>query len=120
MTAAQKDIPIEQGSTFDKTYTYYDASENPVNLTGYTADMIARENIESCNIIFHLTTENGGIILGGIAGTIRLKMSATTTAAINADGGVFTLKIISSGGIVTRLWQANILMDKEVPDARNC
>jgi len=86
----------------------------PVNLTGFTARMQIRETVESTTILHTMTTENGGITLGGTAGTIALLISATDTAALTFDAGVYDLEIISAGGVVTEVMAGAVLLGDEV------
>ena len=86
----------------------------PVNLTGFTARMQIRETVESTTIIKSLTTENGGITLGGAAGTIALLITATDTAALTVDSAVYDLEIASAGGVVTEVMSGIVLLGDEV------
>jgi hypothetical protein len=114
MTAGIYTITIEQGSTFSLPLTWKDALGSLVNLTGYTARLYVREEVESPAPFITLTTENGGITLGGAAGTITLLMSATTTAALAQTKGVYDLELISGSGVVTRLLEGIVVIRKEV------
>lgn len=80
----------------------------PINLTGFTAQMQIRANVDSPTVLVSLTTSNGGIVLGGAAGTIALLISATATAAFTWSDAVYSLQITSSGGIVTSLLQGAV------------
>ncbi len=113
MNPGQYDITLVQGSTFSQVFTWRDSSGDLVNLTGYTARMQAREAVEAADTFISLTTENGGISLGGAAGTITLSITAVATAAITKNG-VYDIELVSGGGIVTRLLQGNIILSKEV------
>ena len=86
----------------------------PVNLTGYTARMQIRETIESTTTLHTLTTENGGITLGGAAGTIALTISATDTAAFTFDSAVYDLEVISGAGVVTEVLRGAVYLNDEV------
>ena len=86
----------------------------PVNLTGFTARMQIRETVESTTVLHSLTTENGGITLGGAAGTIALTISATDTAAFTFDTAVYDLEVVSGGGVVTEIASGAVLMNNEV------
>ena len=85
----------------------------PVNLTGFTARMQIRETVESTTTIASLTTENGGITLGGAAGTIALLLSATATALLTVDSAVYDLEIVSGGGVVTTVLSGNVYLTDE-------
>jgi hypothetical protein len=96
------DLLIPQGATFSRVIRWKADNAN-VNLTGYTARMQLRTSAEAITALEDLTTENGGITLGGTAGTITLSLTATETAALPATRAVYDLELISSGGVVTRL-----------------
>lgn len=86
----------------------------PVNLTGFTARMQIRETVESTTVLHSLTTENGGITLGGAAGTIALTISASDTAAFTFDTAVYDLEVVSGGGIVTPVASGTVTLTDEV------
>lgn len=114
MAAGQYDIFIEQGATYDQTFNWKDSAGDPVNLTGYTARMQIRPSVSRSEIIESFTTENGKITLGGSAGTIRLLLTATQTAAITSRRGVYDLELIASNGVVTRLLEGGVEISREV------
>lgn len=111
--AGTYDMTMEQGATFARVITYQDSTGSLVSLTGYTARMQVRSIITSASTLLSLTTENGGITLGGSAGTITLAATATTTAAIAAGVYVYDLELIS-GATVYRLLQGSFTVDAEV------
>lgn len=105
---------IYQGATFDDVLTWKSAGV-PVDLTGCTARMQVREQIDSPSVLLSLTTENGGIVLGGTSGTVSIHMSAVDTAAITWTAGVFDLEIIFADGVtVRRLLSGSISVSPEV------
>jgi hypothetical protein len=108
------DFTIYQGATFSRVLTWKDEAEALINLTGYTARMQIRTNKDAADPILTLTTENGGIALGGAAGTITLTITATASAAITESEGVYDLELISGSGVVTRLLQGAVEINKEV------
>lgn len=108
-------LEINQGATLALVATWKDSAGTAVNLTGYTARLNVRETYSSASAILTLTTENGGITLGGSAGTITLSASATTTAALTAPfSGVYDLELVSGGGVVTRLLEGVATVSPEV------
>ncbi len=108
------DKAILQGATFSKTIVWKDSNEVAVNLTGYSARMQVRKNINSPDVIVELSTSNGSIALGGSAGTVTLSLSAVQTSAIAAKAGVYDLELTSADGTVTRLLSGIIEFSKEV------
>jgi hypothetical protein len=124
MAAGTFSFTIEKGTTFSLPITWYSTPPDPIaeppvegvpiNLTGFTARMQVRATIDSPTILHSFTTENGGIVLGGAAGTVTLQASATITAGWSWTQGVYDLEIVSAGGIVTRLLKGTITLDPEV------
>ena len=104
MSAGYHHFIIEQGATFGQTLTLKDSSGTVVNLTGYaSAEMDLRENPDAADPIISLTTANNRIALGGSAGTVVLSITASDTANLTAQDGVFDLEIVSGTGVVSRL-----------------
>ncbi len=109
----QYDILAPQGATFNETFTYK-LGGSPVNLTSYTARMQVRKTPSSDIKILDLTTENGAITLGGVAGTITVNVTATAMAAVQANKYRYDLEVVSAGGVVTRLLEGVFLVTAEV------
>jgi hypothetical protein len=104
MAAAKLKFLIEQGATFAKTLTWKTGSTpTPVDLSTCTARMQIRATIEATTPLVSLTTENGGITLGGVAGTIQLFIDPTDTADFTWTTGVYDLEIAFSATDVRRL-----------------
>lgn len=101
-----QDITIQKGVTF--IYPILIWQDNRItrkNLTGFTAILkISRKlpngDLETTPII-ELTTENGGITLGGLEGTIDLFIDATTTATLPSINAFYELQLIN--GINTEI-----------------
>lgn len=113
MAAGALDFTIEQGATFNLLLTW-EINNVAVNITGYTARLQARVDVEDTEVILSLTTANGGITLGGAAGTISLNQTATQTASLAAGGYVYDLELISGASVVTRLVQGELNVSPEV------
>lgn len=115
MAAAKLKLTIEQGATFRKTLTWKTgATPTPVNLTGCTARMQLRSEVASPTVLLSLTTENGGIALGGTSGTIVLLVSATATALITWAAAVYDLEVVFANGDVRRLVYGPVTVSLEV------
>jgi hypothetical protein len=109
----KRSMPIIQGADLNLTFTWRSAG-TPVNLTGATARLQVRSDIDSPDVLLELTTENGGIQLGGAAGTVRRYMNATGTAALTWTEGVYDMEIIFADGSVRRLLAGNASVSREV------
>jgi hypothetical protein len=112
--AAYYDILIEQGATFQKTFTWKDSNEDAVDLTGYTARMQIRRKKSSTTAEHSATTENGGITLGDELGTVAVEIPAADTADFDFTKGVYDIELIASDGVVTRLVEGGVEVSKEV------
>ena len=113
MTAARYDIELEQGATFRHTLDYSDVDDRPIDLTGATARMMFKGGYTSAAVIT-LTTENGGIVLGGTAGTIRLLIADTVTQALDIDFGVYDLRLVYPDTTKDRLIEGKFSVSRGV------
>jgi hypothetical protein len=107
---ATYNIVAPQGATFDTTFTF-EIDGDPVDLTGYDAEMMIRATPPSDYVLS--LTDGDGITLGGAAGTIVVLISATDTAGIEAGSYLYDLKL-TSAGVVTRLLQGTFLLTPEI------
>jgi hypothetical protein len=111
-------LTIYQGATLRDTVTWKAGDPAaPVDLAGCTARAQFRKAVGSSEVLATLTTENGGVILGGAAGTIQLHMSAVDTAALTWRQAVYDLEITLSNGDVRRFMQGDAVVDPEVTRA---
>ena len=116
MSAAHYDMEIEKGTTFKYTLSYTDSTNNPINLTGYTAKMQIREQYISSEILAELSSANGKITINGTQGKILLNVPAHETDDYIWMSGVYDLVIISSGGEVTRLLEGGVSVSQNVTE----
>lgn len=107
------DFTIYQGANLDFTATWLDDSDEPINLTGWDAEMQARPRVDAELLLFALSVGNG-ITLGDAEGTIQIQMDAEETSALDFDRGVYNLELISPPGQVTRLLEGTVRLSKEV------
>lgn len=115
MTAGIYNFTIEQGATFRRTWTIYDNAGDPVDLTDFIGIMQIRPEYESDTVYVELTTENGGLTFGGVAGTIEVYIADTETSEITTDG-VYDIEVVSGGGSGDRdrLLKGRVRLDREV------
>ena len=111
--ASKYNIKIDKGSTFNLSLTWKDESGALVDLTGYTARMHIRDKVSSASTLLELTTENSGISLGGVAGTINIIITASASTSATWTSGVYDLELVS-GSYVKRMLQGNVTLDPEV------
>jgi hypothetical protein len=134
MTAAKRDLYIEQGATFSRGFFWYhpqkdiggnivrDSNGKPVpglpyDLTGWRGRMQIRESVES-DAIITATTENGLIVFGldpdnpgadpdTTNGRVDILLSAADTDLLDITYGVYDLKVYDPGEIEHRLLEGN-------------
>lgn len=112
--AATYGFTADKGATFSQQIKWKDATRTPINLTGYTAVMTIRQKTTNPVTVLTLTTENGGITLGGAEGTIRIDITAAQTDAIVAGPYTYTLEVTSSSNEVTRLLMGAFVVRPEI------
>ena len=108
------DITIYQGATFNPVFIWKAENGDPVDLTNYSARMMARPSAESQRVFFELSSDDSTITLGGIDGAIAPIMSAEETANITDTSGVYDLELTAQDGTVTRLLHGRVLISREV------
>jgi len=86
----------------------------PTDLTGYSARMHIRENIEDTTTIADLTSVGGDITLSSTDGRIEVTIADDVTAAYDFDEAVYDLEVEDSGGKTTRLLYGTVTLSKEV------
>ena len=86
----------------------------PINMTGYTARMQIRASIDDTVVLLELTTENGKIAIDSVNSTITLTLSAVETASLSWLKGVYSVELISPGGVVTPFLDGSVSVAKEV------
>jgi hypothetical protein len=114
MPAATYNFTIEQGATFTITFGYRASTGAPINLTGFSARMHARQPLESSRTLINATTANGLLTIAPLDGTVTLALTATQTAALNFDKARYDLELEAGNGVVTRLVEGTITLSKEV------
>lgn len=99
-------MDVWAGSTWRRIITVLtgNSSSAPLDLTGHTASLVVRASPGS-SPLYTLSTENGRITVGDMAGTLTLLISSTDTASFAAwdSNGIYELDVTDVGGNVTPL-----------------
>lgn len=112
MVPGKYNMICPQGATFSQRLTWT-IDDVAVDLSGYTARMQARVNYtNTCNPIFDITTENGGITLDS-SGNIDLLINSDTTETFIAREYVYDLEL-NSGSEVYRVVEGKFIVTPEV------
>lgn len=115
MAASKINLAVDQGATYTKRVTWKTGKPaTPVDLTGASARMQVRAKVDSPDILLSLTSPDGGITLGGAAGTVDIRIEATATAGFQWKSGVYDLEIQFADGTVRRLLAGSVAVSPEV------
>lgn len=113
MTAYSFDFEIKQGSTLSFYLLWKDNADAVISLSGYTARMKIKAFPGSSTTILSLTSSSG-LTITGASGRIDVLISATQTAAMDFTSVYYDLEVEDGGGVVTRLLQGTVSLNKEV------
>lgn len=105
--AAKVNIVIDQGTTFNTTYTIHDANDEPIDFTGYTASSQMRKSYSS-------STFNQFVVTLGSTGQVTLSMDATTTNNITAGRYVYDVEVQNPSGIRSRVVEGIVTVTPQV------
>lgn len=126
MAAGKYHLIIEQGATLNLEIQYKDSAGTPVNLTGYSGKMQIRSDYADNSPTTYITLSSSlaadgtGLNFSGSNGTtpptsgsIGIYISAASSSVFTFDTARYDLEI-TSGGVVTRLLQGDVKLQKEV------
>ena len=111
------ELLVPQGTTFHYLMSYVDPALNdePIDLTGYSAQMHVRAKLKDTATIYETDSSVGGhITLGGLTGKVLLEVPDEVTATWSFKRAVFDLEIVSPTGEVTRIVKGTLLLDPRV------
>lgn len=115
MTAASRNITIEQRSTFRaEIQCTPQGSSTPIDLTGYTARMDIRLSAKSEDVIISLTTTNGGLTIDAPNGTISVYISDEQTSLLTFSKAFYDILVEASSGEAYRLVQGTVFLSPGV------
>lgn len=106
---------IQKGATYKKSMVYKNEDYTLVDLTGFTAEMQIRTGYGVEPIVAILSTSNGGIVLGGVLGTIDLLISKEDTKLLDvAVKNIYDLELLSPSNEVIRLIEGTVMITDNV------
>lgn len=85
----------------------------PTPLTGYTGVCVIKKHWFSSTAIHTLTTENGGMVLGTVDGSIQLLIPKAITAGFTFRNAVYDVDLSTAGGYETRVFKGNVVNHRE-------
>lgn len=110
-------LHIYKGQTFNENLTFYNPDNTVINLTGRTALMHIRQEVESPEVILELSTALGTISMSAL-GVLAFNVPATVTAALPSGHDyaqwVYDLEWTLPSGVVERPIQGAVIVWPEV------
>lgn len=97
MSASKYDFAIEQGSSFQLSLIYKDANNDPIDLTGWCARLIAKTNTNETKIFSsdNLDLSQYQFTIDGLNGKLTLLLPASTTNDFNFSMAKYDLELSS-------------------------
>lgn len=113
-TTPRYNFYINQGTDLSVPIVLTDSTGAPVDLSGYSASMQIRTNVNSSTALDTLTTENSRITMDPTSGKLTLIFPNSITEAYPAQKVVYDIEITSAGGQITRILEGTISVSAEV------
>ena len=107
MEPAKYTLKCKRGTTFRKTFSFYDEDPDtevrtPLDFTGYEGRMQVRVDFDSANFIVNLTTGNSGITITG--NEVELYISDDVTEGFNPGIYKYDLELEIGGEVICPLY----------------
>lgn len=105
--ATKINLIMDQGASFNTTYTVLDTNDSPIDFSNYTATSQMRKSYTALIAYsFDAATFANG--------QITLSMNAATTSTISAGRYVYDLEVADTGGNISRLVEGLITVTPQV------
>ena len=114
MTAGNYDFIIEQGSELSLPLIWKGGNGVPIDLTGCSAEMMIRREVDDSVPLVSLSSADGGIVLGETAGTIAIAIDEATTSELASGKAYYDLRLTDSLGKHRRLIQGQVIISPAV------
>lgn len=114
MPAANYDLEIEQGIPYERVLFLKDAQGAILNLIGYTARMQVRPYVSSSDVLVELTTDNAGLVLDTVLGSLTIKFTELQTQALIYSKSLYDIELVDTALKPIRLLSGYVLVSPEV------
>lgn len=113
--AIQKNLEVDQNATFSLQVQYTLEDEvTPIDLTGASAKMQARDTKGGNQLAFTLTSPSGGITIDGPTGTLSIKITPTQTNKLFYPKSAYDIMVVDSNGNKIKLLEGFITLSRSV------
>ena len=105
---AQKvNLVIDQGTTFNTSFTFYNEQDIPIDFSTYTANSQMRKSYTSSTAYnFSVSLSNNGIV--------SLSMSANTTGSITAGRYLYDVEVQDQAGTRSRIVEGIVTVTPQI------
>ena len=105
--ASKVNIVLDQGTTFNTTFTFTDVNDNPIDFTTYTGASQMRKSYYSTDAYnFTVSLANNGVVSIG--------MSANNTTLLYPGRYLYDLEVTDINGIRSRLVEGIVTVTGEI------
>lgn len=113
MPFVTKNFNIDEGATFTFSIVWKDSSEAPINITGYSAKMQARDKAGGKQLCFTLT-HTDGIAIDGPNGKVSVTITPERTSKLIFPKSYYDILLTSPSGTKTRILEGTLTLSKAV------
>jgi hypothetical protein len=105
--ATKVNIVLDQGTTFNTTFSFSDDNDVPIDFTTYTANSQMRKSYtSSTSYPFIVSLSNNGVV--------TLSMNAATSSTITAGRYLYDLEVQDTNGNRSRLVEGIVTVTPEI------
>jgi hypothetical protein len=105
--AYKVNIVIDQGATFNTSFTLIDATDTPIDFSSYTANSQMRKSYtSSTSYAFSVGLGNNGVI--------TLSMSANTTGSITAGRYLYDVEVQDPSAVRSRVVEGIVTVTPQI------
>ena len=105
--AAKVNILMDQGTTFNTSFTILDDTDTPVNFTSYTGTSQLRKSYTSSNsYAFGVGLSSNGVI--------TLSMNSATTSSITAGRYLYDVEVIDVNLVTSRIVEGIVTVTPQI------
>ena len=117
MPAVVKNLHLEQGVQKPWGFTMTRRDGTPIDLTGCQAKLYVKLTDSEPTPFIELSTANGRIVLGGVAGTVNITFEPSDTQTQTFRKAVYDLMLYWPSGSPWRLFKGEVTLERVVTRA---
>lgn len=116
--AIQKNISVDQGTSFVEDVIIESGPNIPFDLSNHKARLQVRDDYDSTGTRLNLSSDNGKLLIAPESGKVTIKLAPADSTGVKFTGSklkcVYDLEIESQAGEVIRVTQGTFTFNREV------